>query len=191
MESTCYQYSNHVTREQCNLWLKEESLKYLKGTWTIHQTPSSTINRVAVSWVDYMQIASQPIIYCWTMSQNPIVSIFSQYELLERTAQHLSTLDLLYLGLTCSDIYVLVRKSHRVFEQLKRLTVCDGRGLIPRQQFQGLYQPDYYYIDGKGPRPEFDEEIEVRVWNLKCDSYNALPCIKCGINVCEVGRFHV
>lgn len=33
---------------------------------------------------------------------------------------------------------------------------------------------------------EYDEEIEVRVWNLKCDAANALPCLKCGTNVCGV-----
>jgi hypothetical protein len=32
----------------------------------------------------------------------------------------------------------------------------------------------------------FDEELEVRVWNIKCDETDALPCSKCEMNVCEV-----
>jgi len=117
-----------------------------------------------------------------------VLSLLSQYELLEWIARHLSTIDLFYLSLTCSEVYQIVRQSETVFQRLKRLSLCDGRGLKARQEFKGLQRPYYFYDEGKGYRANYDEEIEVRVWNLKCDATNALPCSKCGINVCEVCR---
>lgn len=140
--------------------------------------------------LDRLTITSVTAHKTYMMIEKSIVSILSQYELLERTARHLSALDLLHLGLTCSDIHVFILDSRRVFDQLKRLAVCDGRGLDARQQFQGLYEPCYSHERRGGPKPEFDEEIEIRVWNLKCDSYNALPCIRCGVNICEVNLCH-
>lgn len=115
-----------------------------------------------------------------------LLFLLSQYELLERTAQHLSTLDLFNIALTCHDLYSAILDSPLVFNKLKRLTICDGRGLIKRQTFTGLHKP-HPTIKGQHTRgPIFDEEIEIRVYNVKCDAYNALPCLKCGINICKV-----
>ncbi|KAI1090671.1 hypothetical protein F5B19DRAFT_316754 [Rostrohypoxylon terebratum] len=33
-----------------------------------------------------------------------------------------------------------------------------------------------------------DREIEVRLFNLRCDEAGALPCRKCGVNICEECR---
>ena len=96
------------------------------------------------------------------MSRPQIFFLLSQYELLERTAQHLSALDLLNLALTCSEVHGIVRESEPVFERLKRVTLCDGHGLKARQQFQSLYAPCHYYVNGKGRQAIYDEEIEVR-----------------------------
>jgi len=116
-----------------------------------------------------------------------IISLLAQYELLERTAHHLSTLDLFHLALTCTDLYKLIRESDAIFERLKREALCDGHGLSARQNFSGLYAPDYYYHeDGHLWKCLYDEELEIRVWNRKCDAADALPCLKCGVNVCEV-----
>lgn len=68
-----------------------------------------------------------------------LLFLLSQYELLERTAAHLSTLDLFHLALACSQLHALVRKSEPVFDRLKRVALCDGRGLVARQEFQGIY----------------------------------------------------
>lgn len=105
-----------------------------------------------------------------------IVFLFSQYELLMRTAQYLSTLDLLNVGLTCSCLRALVLQSKQVFDRLKRVALCDGLGLRMRQEFRGFYKsrPPIYGFHG----PETDEEIEVRLFNLKCDAANAFPCQK-------------
>lgn len=113
--------------------------------------------------------------------------LLSQYELLERTSHHLSALDLFNLALTCHNLYSLILESPPVFNKLKRLTICSGQGLHKRQTFTGLYKPDQYeFIDQHMYGPSYDEEIEVRLFNIKCDTYNALPCLKCGVNICEV-----
>ncbi|KLO96971.1 uncharacterized protein FFNC_15076 [Fusarium fujikuroi] len=44
----------------------------------------------------------------------------------------------------------------------------------------GQWTPSPYLTD--------DEEIEVRLYNIKCDEAGALPCLKCGINICEECR---
>jgi hypothetical protein len=117
-----------------------------------------------------------------------ITSLFSQYELLTETSQYLSTLDLLHLASTCSQLHSLIRKSEPVWDHLKREALCDGHGLQARQDFKRIYElaePDDF-IFGDGRKARYDEEVEVRVWNAKCDQANALPCLKCGVNVCEV-----
>lgn len=108
--------------------------------------------------------------------------ILSQYDILDTTAQYLSLLDLFRLAITCSRFYALIRKPDTLFSHWKRIALCDGRGLKARQEFRGIYAS----IRPGCCRPEFDEELEVRVWNLQCDASNALPCLKCGLNICEV-----
>lgn len=120
-----------------------------------------------------------------------IIFIFSQYELLTRTAEYLSTLDLFHTALTCHELYTSILKSPQVFNKLKRVAICDGHGLKKRQG------PDHWSL-GKGFQnyinpwtggPAEEEEIEVRLFNIQCDAFNALPCIKCGVNVCEECRY--
>jgi hypothetical protein len=115
--------------------------------------------------------------------------LLSQYALLAKLSQHLSTLDLFHLAITCSENYQLIRKPDEIFARFKRTALCDGHGLMMRQEFRGLYAlTDSDFVWGKGRKAHCDEEIEVRVWNLKCDANNALPCLRCGVNVCEVRR---
>jgi hypothetical protein len=142
--------------------------------------------------------------------QRDILYLLSQYELLEITAQNLSTLDLYNLALSCGELYERILRSKDIFNQLKRLCLCDGRGLKARQEFSGIYAlTDWVYPKSAGKTAEqvkqksvfpipswappppvksalFDQELEIRVWNLKCDAANALPCLRCGVNVCEV-----
>jgi hypothetical protein len=116
-----------------------------------------------------------------------LLSILSQYDILVDTAQYLSALDLLHLALANSNFYAIILQSPPVFDRLKLTALCDGTGLIARQKFRGLYavSPEQWNW-GSTKKAHYDEELEVRVWNLKCDATNALPCLKCGINVCEV-----
>lgn len=102
----------------------------------------------------------------------------SQYELLELLAQNLSTMDLYHTALTCSELHDLILKSQSGFERLKRVALCDGSGLKARQAYEDVWC-------------HFDpQEVEIRLWNLKCDEAGALPCLKCGINVCEECRVY-
>jgi hypothetical protein len=119
-----------------------------------------------------------------------IIKFFSQYELLAQTAKYLSTVDLISIAFSHPELYDLIRKNARIWDQLKREALCDGRGLEARQSFSGIYSEDETWTvrwrRNDGRTPMYDQEVEVRVWNLKCDAVNALPCVKCKINCCEV-----
>ena len=78
-----------------------------------------------------------------------IIALASQYELLELTALYLSALDLLNLASTCSELYTHIRKNEVIFERLKSVAICDGRGLKLRQEYQGLYSVPQTYWDRK------------------------------------------
>ncbi|EPE28059.1 hypothetical protein GLAREA_04850 [Glarea lozoyensis ATCC 20868] len=119
-----------------------------------------------------------------------MLSLLSQYEILAKTATYVSALDLLHLGLANSEFHAIILRSESLLNRLKFNTLCDGTGLKARQNYQGLYGPHpEWYGRGKYRAPHHDDELEVRVWNLKCDEANALPCFRCGINVCEECRF--
>lgn len=114
-----------------------------------------------------------------------LVFLLSQYQLLELTAKHLSTIDLYHTALACSDLHEIILKSENIFKKLCRVALCDGSGLRARQSFSGIYNGCPYRFG----RPSYEEEIEVRVFNARCDEKGGLPCIKCGINVCEECRY--
>lgn len=121
---------------------------------------------------------------------NPsIVDLLSSYSILSSLAPWLSTLDLHSLSLISRSAYTYIRSSETIFNFLTRQSLCDGRGLAVRQAFQGLYHqspmPGRWDIN---PHLSGDEEIEVYLYNVKCDEAQALPCIKCGINICEECR---
>jgi hypothetical protein len=116
-----------------------------------------------------------------------LVALLRQYEILKQMANFLSTIDLFHLALTDSELYTLILQSQGIFNRLKSVALCDGHGLKARQEFNGNYEVDAdHCIWGRGRKSHFDEEIKVRVWNLRCDPTNGLPCIKCNVNVCEV-----
>lgn len=58
-----------------------------------------------------------------------LYSLLSQYELLSRTASHLSAADLFNTALTCQALYSIILNSPAIFTKPKRLNICDGRGL--------------------------------------------------------------
>ena len=116
-----------------------------------------------------------------------IITLLRQCELLKRMANFLSTIDLFSLALANSELYTLIRKLEPIFNRLKSVALCDGHALRMRQEYQGIYElrPEDFKWE-KGSKARYVEELEVRVWNLKCDSINGLPCLKCEVNVCEV-----
>ena len=114
-----------------------------------------------------------------------LLDLVIQYPILTHLASYLSTLDLLHVGLANRTFHALVLSSPSIFTQLKRTALCDGSGLRLRQSFRGLYSPPWYgRRDGRTIRE--DESIEVKLYATKCDEAGALPCLRCGINVCEV-----
>ncbi|KAK3377322.1 hypothetical protein B0T24DRAFT_620964 [Lasiosphaeria ovina] len=128
--------------------------------------------------------------------------LISQYPVLSTLASYVSSLDLFNLALTNRANHSAILSS----PSLRRHCLCDGHGLRDRQGFAGAYAiPKHaykkYYQFGSGARsgnwPEHnvgaineDEPIEVRLYNIKCDEAGALPCRRCGINVCEECRYY-
>ncbi|KAI1394305.1 uncharacterized protein F4822DRAFT_44831 [Hypoxylon trugodes] len=115
----------------------------------------------------------------------PVLSdLIGQYPILTTIASYLSSVDLLHLGLACRDFHALILSSTKGFEALRRDCLCDGSGLRRRLDAWRHYK----YKWGSTRRILQDEEIEVRLFAVKCDEAGALPCVKCGINICEECR---
>ncbi|KAI2468754.1 hypothetical protein F4781DRAFT_249452 [Annulohypoxylon bovei var. microspora] len=115
-----------------------------------------------------------------------LLDLVGQYPVLESLSSYLSTLDLFHLGLTCRDYHAHILSSTKVFEALRRRSLCDGRELRRRQDVWSY--PRVNYMWGTGRKIHRDEEIEVKLFATRCDAAGALPCRKCGINVCEECR---
>lgn len=119
-----------------------------------------------------------------------IIGLISSYSILSTLAPWLSTLDLFHLSLTSQSAQSYILASPALFECLIRQCLCDGRGLVIRQTTDNL-PPDRGQtipINQRYLEMHRDEEIEVRLYNIKCDATGALPCVKCGINICEECR---
>lgn len=121
------------------------------------------------------------------MSVSPITLLLSQHPILRTLATFLSTLDLYNLGRTSHAHFSYVLSSKHAFNILSCESICDGRGLADRQNFQGLYSlARRSYVWGNTRKIWQDEPIEVELYGAKCDAAHALPCRKCGVNICEV-----
>jgi hypothetical protein len=121
----------------------------------------------------------------------PLARLISEYPILQSLRSFVSSLDLFNIALTCKANYVFILSSKRLFNTLRQQSLCDGHGLAERQAFTGLYSLEHRQYNFGGKRHIFlDEPIEVYLYNLKCDEAEALPCRKCGINVCEECRYY-
>ncbi|KAI1266021.1 hypothetical protein F5Y18DRAFT_384318 [Xylariaceae sp. FL1019] len=115
--------------------------------------------------------------------------LVGQYPILESLASYLSAIDLLNLGLVNQHSRALILSSPAFFDHMKRNCLCDGRGLRDRIKAVTELKRGQPYIWGPiGGNIHHDEEIEVRLFARKCDEAGALPCIKCGLNICEECR---
>ncbi|KAF5667136.1 hypothetical protein FHETE_5839 [Fusarium heterosporum] len=118
-----------------------------------------------------------------------ITDLISSYAILSSLAAWISTRDLHNLGLTSRSAYTYIHSSKKIFKVLSRQCLCDGRGLAKRQAYAGPYRntqrPGRRDINA---HLIGDEEIEVRLYNVKCDEAGALPCLKCEVNICEECR---
>ncbi|UPK95208.1 hypothetical protein LCI18_006143 [Fusarium solani-melongenae] len=117
-----------------------------------------------------------------------LTNLISSYSILTTLSSWISTLDLYHLTLTNRSHHSFILASPQIFKVLARQSLCDGRGLTGRQEFRGLYK--IYDFDKGCGLIRRDEPVEVRLYNLKCDEAGALPCVKCGINVCEECRYY-
>ncbi|KAF9873035.1 hypothetical protein CkaCkLH20_09545 [Colletotrichum karsti] len=116
-------------------------------------------------------------------------NLISSYPILSTLAEYVSTLDLFHLALTNHSNHASILGSNPIFDRLKLSCLCDSRGLSTRQTFTGPYRIRYRRQKlRQEPAITHDEPVEVRLYNLKCDEAGALPCVRCGINVCEECR---
>ncbi|KAI1800170.1 hypothetical protein F4811DRAFT_540250 [Daldinia bambusicola] len=116
--------------------------------------------------------------------------LVGQYPVLTSIARNLPAVDLFSLGLTCREFSNHILSSQRVLDVFRRDCPCDGRGLLHRQNELGSRRCKRGL--GRDSRSDIqqDEEIEVRLFATKCNKADTLPCLKCGINVCEECRFY-
>jgi hypothetical protein len=112
--------------------------------------------------------------------------VLGHYPILKTLAAYLSTLDLFHLSLTCRSHHALILAPTKVFDVLKRGSLCDGLGL--QRRLQALERRRRLYKLDALVRTMGDEEIEVYLYAQKCDETGALPCLRCGINICEQCR---
>ncbi|KAJ0159733.1 hypothetical protein CTA2_9196 [Colletotrichum tanaceti] len=124
--------------------------------------------------------------------QPTLGQLVSSYAILPTLATWLSTVDLFHLALANRAFYSHILGSPDVFAVLRRRCLCDGRGLALRQAYKPPYR-QRRQTGGPSNNQSWipDEEIEVRVFNAKCDEAGALPCLRCGINVCEECRYYL
>lgn len=123
-----------------------------------------------------------------TDAKPSITSLISSYGILPTLASWLSTLDLYHLSLTNRTHYSHIAASPTIFKVLTRQSLCDGRGLARRQAYDNFNYVPEAGAPQKNQHAYDDEEIEVRLYAVKCDEAGALPCVKCGVNVCEECR---
>ncbi|OTB02981.1 hypothetical protein M426DRAFT_322210 [Hypoxylon sp. CI-4A] len=118
-----------------------------------------------------------------------LLDLIGQYPVLKTLASYVSTVDLFHLSLTCRDYHAYIQPSSKVFEALRRDCLCDGHGMRQRQKhFDDLRPTRAWHKWRRGGPMQWDDEIEVRFLATKCDEAGALPCLKCGINLCEECR---
>ncbi|KAI7762551.1 hypothetical protein LZL87_008897 [Fusarium oxysporum] len=99
-----------------------------------------------------------------------IEDLISSYSILTSLAPWLSTLDLFNLSLTRKSAYEYIRSSPTIFKSLSRHCLCDGRGLATRQAYASPYHRNRMAGQSTlSPHLKGDEEIEVRLYNTRCD----------------------
>lgn len=120
-----------------------------------------------------------------------ITTLISCYPILGTLASWISARDLRRLGRTSRTHHAHILASPLVFKALTRQSTCSGLGLILRQkQEDGIYRAKGCGRLSVNPHMDSDAEIEVRLYNVACDEAGALPCVGCGVNICEECRYY-
>lgn len=124
------------------------------------------------------------------MANPDLTSILCLYPVLATLSRYLSALDLYHTAQANKTCLTYIQLGSDTFSLLCRENVCDGRGLLARQEYR---EPFYHSRNIRKETPRYpgvfdDDQIEVNVWAVKCDEVNALPCRRCGMNICEECR---
>jgi DnaJ-class molecular chaperone len=98
----------------------------------------------------------------------PITTLLSQYELLVSLCQHLSSADIIHLGVTSKEHWQYVSGSPKLLKALIGNSSCDGTGIIAQARVFGHWNAD----PSQATR--------------KCRGREAEPCHDCGAMVCNV-----
>lgn len=120
-----------------------------------------------------------------------ITTLITSYPILQTLASWISERDLRRLGRTSRTHHAHILASRPIFEVLTRQSTCSGLGLIQRQKqddFLNNWRGRGHTEVNPGFQP--DAEIEVRLYNITCDDGGALPCVGCGVNICEECRYY-
>lgn len=140
-------------------------------------------SRVILDRISYNSFQNSTHILSHTMRTLP--ELLEQYPILTSLSSFISTLDLYHLASTNKALHSYIQSPLRVFDILKRNCLCDGHGLTARQSCSG---PWYQATHEQGQKR--NDLVEVQLWNTVCDETGALPCRKCGINICEECRWY-
>lgn len=128
------------------------------------------------------------------MARVELADLTALYPVLSILSIYISQLDLYHISRTCKACHSYVAPGSDLFTALCRESLCDGRGLQARKTFRApLYERRnvrHKRYDGTWERPmiHFDEPIEICLDAKQCDQSDVLPCLKCGINICEECR---
>ena len=122
-----------------------------------------------------------------TVMANSVTALISSYPILTTLASWISVRDLTRLGRTCRSHHAFILASPPVLKALTRQSTCSGLGLVERGNNYLLTRAGRLCIN---PDYDGDAEIEVRLFNVKCDEAGALPCVDCGVNICEECRYY-
>lgn len=97
-----------------------------------------------------------------------ITKILSQYEILEKIANNLSSADLVHLAATNKEHKKYITGSKPIHDRFKSSALCDGKGIKSRAHCFGHWNGD--------PSKA----------TVKCKEGDCKPCCKCEAMVCQV-----
>ncbi|KAI0126744.1 hypothetical protein BJ170DRAFT_629803 [Xylariales sp. AK1849] len=145
--------------------------------------------------VEYRPLSSQYISLPIMEPPSPrLTALLSCYPILSTLSSYISSLDLLQLTLVNRSCFSCILDAPLTFDTLRRRCLCDGHGIIGRRRdHDKTYYPSARRFRQNRVQSNgcVDEQIEIRLYVLKCDTADTLPCRKCDINVCEECRWHV
>ena len=112
-----------------------------------------------------------------------LVDVTSQYGMLRIVASELTTVELFNLARTSKTLWTTLDPQSLHFKSTKSLTQCDGL-VVARRLANDKKEVSLREIYGPYISRRYDKIIGIKA--LSCLGREALPCVRCGVNVCEV-----